>query len=109
VLFLLTLLCAPSGAIATVVQRCESADGQITFTSLGCNEGENLSLQPVRPSPPHSTTALLPEAESQAISNMRNNGRGREVFDHTEGDRAKRISEGTRDRKAKSRTAKSPQ
>jgi hypothetical protein len=108
-LLLFALLCAAPRALASVVQRCEAANGDITYTSLGCKAGESLTHQDVRPSPPHSTTALLPEAEGHATSNMRNNNRGREVSDHTGGDRAQRVSEGTRDRKGKSRTAKSPQ
>jgi len=101
-LLLLTLFCTPSTLLASVIQRCEAADGRITFTSLGCNAGERISQQDVRPSPPSKSVALLPEAEWRETPNRKNRGR-------IEDDRMQRFSEGTYEQKAKSRTAKSPQ
>ena len=68
-LLLTTLLCPAAGAQVMTVQRCEAADGRITFTSMACKTGEHLSLQQVRTYLPgndtevYPDTAVLPEAE----------------------------------------------
>lgn len=101
-LLLLALLSTPLPVLASAISRCEAANGHITFTSLGCNADERASHQDVRPSPPGSSVALLPEAEWRESSNMENRGQ-------IEDNRAKRFSDGAYQQKAKSRTAKSPQ
>ena len=62
-LFLIALLC-PSWAPATTIHRCESANGRITFTTLGCGAGERLHLQEIRTfTPDHSMIGLIPEMD----------------------------------------------
>lgn len=107
--FLLTaLLCPAAGAQVMTVQRCEAADGRITFTSMACKTGERLSLQEVRTYLPGShtdiypDTAVLPEAEhlqatSQAIK-AKDGQNAQSRFDER----------GWVRQKAKSQTAKSP-
>jgi len=60
---LAALLCLPQTALAVTIHRCEAPDGSITFTTLSCNAGEDLSMQEVRTSMPGTTMALLPEAD----------------------------------------------
>jgi len=69
-LLLLSLLGPLPLALATTVQRCEAADGRITFTTLSCAAGERASLQDVRALPPGSTVALIPPAEPRETSAM---------------------------------------
>ncbi|MFY0727670.1 cell envelope protein SmpA [Pseudomonas sp. NFX15] len=71
-LFLLLIL---PGALPLVlaasVNRCEAANGRITFTTLSCATGESLSRQDVRTFTPGSTTTLMPEAEPGETSGMK--------------------------------------
>jgi len=59
---------ASSEASAMLVQRCESAQGRLTFTHLGCPEGTvpsevKLPAQPpARSAPPPPAAALMPPA-----------------------------------------------
>ncbi|EJM65953.1 hypothetical protein [Pseudomonas sp. GM55] len=69
-LLLLSLLGPLPLALATTVQRCEAADGHITFTTLSCAAGERVSLQDVRAFTPGSTVALMPPAEPRETSAM---------------------------------------
>ena len=69
-LLLLSLLGPLPLALATTVQRCEAADGRITFTTLSCAAGERASLQHVRTFTPGSTVALMPPAEPRESSAM---------------------------------------
>ncbi|RAI72396.1 cell envelope protein SmpA [Pseudomonas fluorescens] len=69
-LLLLSLLAPLPPALATTIQRCEAADGRITFTTLSCAAGERASLQDVRVLTPGSTVALMPPAESRETSAM---------------------------------------
>ena len=62
---LTTLLCLPPCLHAQTIHRCEADDGLITFTTLSCTAGENLSLQDVRALPPSSTVAVMPEADNR--------------------------------------------
>ena len=66
-----TLLSPLPLAVATTVQRCEAANGRITFTTLGCAAGENVSLQDARAFTPGSTMALMPPAEPRETSGMK--------------------------------------
>lgn len=62
--FSLFILLCPPWAIATTIHRCEATNGQITFTTLGCAIGENLSPQEIQTYTPGSAmTALMPETE----------------------------------------------
>ncbi|MVV50292.1 cell envelope protein SmpA [Pseudomonas sp. PB120] len=67
-ILLIALLCSPSWALATTIQRCEAIDGRVRFTTLGCSTGESLSLQEVRTLTPGTTTALIPEADIRGTS-----------------------------------------
>ena len=72
---LAALLCLPQTALAVTIHRCEAPDGSITFTTLSCNAGEDLSMQEVRTSVPGTTMALLPEADVRdraSTTGMRN-------------------------------------
>ena len=69
-LLLLSMLGPLPLALATTVQRCEAADGRITFTTLSCAAGERASLQDVRAFTPGSTVALMPPAEPRESSAM---------------------------------------
>ncbi|MDF9774676.1 cell envelope protein SmpA [Pseudomonas baetica] len=70
-LLLLTLLAPLPLALATTVHRCEAVNGRITFTTLSCAAGENVSLQDVRTFTPGSTMALMPEAKPRETSGMK--------------------------------------
>ncbi|MHC8365771.1 cell envelope protein SmpA [Pseudomonas sp. ZT5P21] len=67
---LIALLCLPLGASAATVHRCEAANGRITFTTLSCATGEDLSLQEVRTYTPGSVVTLMPEVELRETSRM---------------------------------------
>ncbi|MGN8344190.1 cell envelope protein SmpA [Pseudomonas sp. SMV71] len=75
-LFLLAnLLCLPLWASGQTVHRCENMAGHVTFTTLSCEPGENLSLQQIHPYSPGSIAStgptvgpLLPEAEWRQTS-----------------------------------------
>ncbi|WP_322615258.1 cell envelope protein SmpA [Pseudomonas sp. BIC9C] len=69
-LLLLSLLGPLPLALATTIQRCEAADGRITFTTLSCAAGERVSLQDVRAFAPGSTMVLMPPAEPRETSAM---------------------------------------
>ncbi len=58
-------------ALATTVQRCEAANGRITFTTLSCAAGESVSLQDVRALTPGSAMALMPPAEPRETPGMK--------------------------------------
>ncbi|CAI8880702.1 Cell envelope protein SmpA [Pseudomonas sp. IT-196MI5] len=58
-------------ALATTVQRCEAANGRITFTTLSCAAGESVSLQDVRAFTPGSTMAPMPPAETRETPGMK--------------------------------------
>ena len=59
---LLALLCLPLPTLATTVQHCEDAQGNITFTSQGCPSGHSLLLQSTYSAPSGNATHLLPES-----------------------------------------------
>jgi hypothetical protein len=61
-----TLLALPFPATATMVNRCEDGNGNVTFTTLGCQEGETLEVQDAFNAPPGSAPAYLPPAETPA-------------------------------------------
>jgi hypothetical protein len=62
-LFLIALLC-PSWTLAATIHRCETTNGRLTFTTLGCGSEETFSLQDVKTFPPGSAmTGLIPEAD----------------------------------------------
>lgn len=69
---LATLCCSPSWAAEHIVHRCEDRTGHITFTTMSCGPGEDLSLQRVHPYSPGSiesaTESMLPEAEHRQTS-----------------------------------------
>jgi hypothetical protein len=54
------LLCLPLSLQAAIVQRCEDAAGNITFTSLGCPSDQEMKLQNAFNAPPGSNPAQLP-------------------------------------------------
>lgn len=72
-LFLLAALpCLPAWAAGQTVHRCESTAGHVTFTTLSCGPGEDLSLQQIHPYSLGTTgpipESLLPEAKSRQTS-----------------------------------------
>ena len=56
-------------AQASSVQRCEDAMGNVTFTSLGCPDGQDMQWQDAYNAPPGSTAHLLPPAEPSGRAN----------------------------------------
>ncbi|WP_024779784.1 hypothetical protein [Pseudomonas corrugata] len=72
VFLLVTLCCLPSLAAEHTVHRCENSAGHVTFTTLSCGPGEDLSLQRIHPYSPGSTEptreSMLPEAEHRQTS-----------------------------------------
>lgn len=62
---LIALLCLPHRLYAATIHRCEAPDGQITFTTLSCTDGERRSPQEVRTFTPGNTIALMPEVEDR--------------------------------------------
>ncbi|RON41240.1 cell envelope protein SmpA [Pseudomonas frederiksbergensis] len=70
-LLLTTLLYLPPTALAATIHRCEAPDGHITFTTMSCRVGENLSLQDVHPFLPGTIVAVLPEATFRETSDTR--------------------------------------
>ncbi|CAI8905544.1 MULTISPECIES: hypothetical protein [unclassified Pseudomonas] len=107
-LLLTTLLCPAASAQVMTVQRCEAANGRITFTSTACKTGERPSLQQVRTYLPGSNTevyadtAVLPEAEHLQAAD-------RAIKAKKMKSAPSRFDEQRRVRqKAKSQTAKSP-
>ncbi|WP_213941040.1 cell envelope protein SmpA [Pseudomonas sp. dw_612] len=67
-LLLIALLCLSPESLATTIHRCEAPDGRITFTTMSCRTGENLSLQDVRPFTPGTIVAVMPEANTRDTS-----------------------------------------
>lgn len=63
-LILGTLLLLPVHAFATTVHRCEDSAGNLTFTTLGCPDGQPLQLQQAYNAPPGTSVSFLPPAES---------------------------------------------
>lgn len=59
-----TLLFLPFHSPATVVHRCDDGAGSITFTTLGCQPGQNASLQDAFNAPPGTQPSFLPPAEA---------------------------------------------
>ena len=58
-----TLLLLPIPTLATTVHRCEDGAGNVTFTLLGCPDGQVLQLQKAFNAPPGTAAGLLPPAE----------------------------------------------
>ncbi|UZE22489.1 outer membrane protein assembly factor BamE [Pseudomonas sp. B21-056] len=71
-LLLATQCCLPSWAAEHTVHRCENSAGQVTFTTLSCGPGEDLSLQQIHPYSPGTIEpageSMLPEAEHRQTS-----------------------------------------
>ncbi|BBP66593.1 MULTISPECIES: cell envelope protein SmpA [Pseudomonas] len=71
-LLLASLPCLPLWAAGQTVHRCENSAGQVTYTTLSCGPGENLSLQRINPYHPGTvsptTESMLPEAEHRQLS-----------------------------------------
>ncbi|MEB0048219.1 MULTISPECIES: cell envelope protein SmpA [unclassified Pseudomonas] len=65
---LTTLLWLPTWAPATMINRCASPDGSVTFTTMSCATGDSLSHQDVKPFTPGTTAAVMPEASDHATS-----------------------------------------
>jgi len=94
--FLFTLLC-PTWALATTIHRCETANGQITYTTLGCAIGENFSRQSIRTyTPGNAMTALMPEAEFRGTSTTTTKRRAPVVVGETQDKCGNLISAGER-------------
>ena len=62
-LLLATLLCLPTPSTATTVNRCEDAEGNITFTTLSCPVDHERTVQHAYNPPPGGGLAVLPPAE----------------------------------------------
>lgn len=62
---LLALLCLSPRLQAATLHRCEAPDGRLTFTTLSCSAGENLSMQEVRTFTPTNPVAMMPEADAR--------------------------------------------
>ncbi|MGY3175002.1 hypothetical protein ACVWYU_004422 [Pseudomonas sp. TE12234] len=67
-LLLIPLLCLPLAARATNIHRCEAPGGRITFTTMSCKAGEQLSPQEVQTYSPGTALALIPEASHREIA-----------------------------------------
>jgi len=72
-ILLFASLYLPSWAVAgQTVHRCENSAGHVTFTTLSCGPGEDLSLQRIHPYSPGTTEptheSMLPEAEHRRTS-----------------------------------------
>ena len=63
-----SLLMLPLCALATTVHRCEDEAGKVTFTTLGCPEGQVLELQEAFNAPPGTPASYLPSAEATSRS-----------------------------------------
>jgi hypothetical protein len=62
-MILSSLLMLPLCALATTVHRCQDDAGNLTFTTLGCPEGQALQLQEAFNAPPGTQASYLPSAE----------------------------------------------
>lgn len=67
-LLLATLPQLPLKALGATIQRCDDDNGHITFTTLGCRPGEQLTLHTLQPPPPGDSMAIMPEAEPRETS-----------------------------------------
>jgi hypothetical protein len=74
-LLLATLLCLPAVSSATLVNRCEDAEGNITFTTLSCPIEHERTVQHAYNPPPGGGFAVLPPAESRQQYNRRSAGK----------------------------------
>ncbi|MDR6917547.1 hypothetical protein J2X66_004430 [Pseudomonas sp. 3296] len=71
--FLLTALpCLPLLLHAQTVNRCEAANGHVTFTTLSCSSAESLLVQDVRTFTPGSTMPFMPSADIGETSGKTN-------------------------------------
>jgi len=59
-----SLLLLPLSTAATTVHRCEDDAANVTFTTLGCPEGQSLQLQEAFNPPPGTQATYLPPAEA---------------------------------------------
>jgi outer membrane protein assembly factor BamE (lipoprotein component of BamABCDE complex) len=59
-LLCLALLCSTTPSLASSVQRCEDATGNITFTSLGCPSGQDMQWQEAYNAPPGTNAGTRP-------------------------------------------------
>ena len=66
-LLYLALLWLASQASATTVQRCENADGHVTFTSQGCAPQETLRIQNVANPAPSGVKAASSKSSTLKI------------------------------------------
>ncbi|MBC3210431.1 cell envelope protein SmpA [Pseudomonas sp. SWRI111] len=73
-LILLTALLHTTPSTATTLHRCQASDGSVTFTSMSCAAGEQLSLQQVHPYSP-GWVAIMPEFNHEAVTGMKDRGR----------------------------------
>ncbi|UST73172.1 cell envelope protein SmpA [Pseudomonas siliginis] len=82
-LFLLAALLHFTSANATTLHRCQAADGSVTFTSMSCATGEQLSIQEVHPYSP-GWVAIMPEFNHEAVTGMKDSGREPGIVGGTE-------------------------
>jgi hypothetical protein len=61
-ILLATLICLPAMSSATLVNRCEDAEGNITFTTLSCPIEHERTVQHAYNPPPGGGFAVLPPA-----------------------------------------------
>ncbi|QXI16557.1 cell envelope protein SmpA [Pseudomonas hamedanensis] len=73
-LILLTALLHTTLSKATTLHRCQAPDGSVTFTSMSCAAGEQLSLQEVHSYSP-GWVAIMPEFNHEAVTGMKDRGR----------------------------------
>lgn len=72
--FLLTALLQVTLSNAATLHRCQASDGRITFTSMSCATGEQLSIQEVHPYSP-GWVAIMPEFDHETVTGMKDRGR----------------------------------
>ena len=72
--FLLTALLQVTPSNAATLHRCQASDGRITFTSMSCATGEQLSIQEVHPYSP-GWVAIMPEFDHETVTGMKDRGR----------------------------------
>jgi len=73
------LLMLPLGVLATTVHRCEDGAGNLTFTTLGCPEGQALQFQEAFNAMPGTQASYLPPAEVMTRSTQAQINAPREV------------------------------
>jgi hypothetical protein len=101
---LLLAVFSVASALASTVHRCESPNGAVTFTDLGCTEDAMMSFQQAYNPPPGGGQAgLLPEREWQRPRTRAETSKGARVtiVDSRANDSAARP-------RGKPQTAKSP-